>query len=359
MAWTTSLGDEIPAVWERLLDGETGLTPVPCALKLRNELAGAVATVSAQLPAAERLHTMARNTAGRAAEEAGSDGDTAFVVGTSFGSFLEDDPPEANAHLWADRLARELGLCQPAVVVSTACSAGTDAIAIGAEMVRAGVARRCLCGGVDVLTVAKRLNHSALGTMSPSTLRAFDVRHDGTLLGEGAAFLVLERADDAAAAPLAFVRGCGGANDATGMTAPDEAGGAVCLAIRRSLADAGIRADDVGCVNAHASGTVLNDMTERAALGDVFAGRGKPVVFGTKGNFGHSLGATGAIETVALILALREGCVPPVYGLERPDPEFPLPLAAGRPVACDARFGVNVTLGFGGLDTSLVVEGCR
>jgi 3-oxoacyl-[acyl-carrier-protein] synthase II len=140
------------------------------------------------------------------------------------------------------------------------------------------------------------------------------------------------------------------------MTAPDTTGVAVRYAIERSLADAGLAAHEIGIVNAHGSGTPLNDVTEREALRAAFPGPQQPVVFATKGNFGHTLGATGAIEAIALILALRHGEVPPVAGLEQPDPEFPLPLPCRQALRCKARYGLSLTLGFGGFDTSLAFE---
>ena len=114
-------------------------------------------------------------------------------------------------------------------------------------------------------------------------------------------------------------------------------------------------------INAHASGTPLNDQTEKEGLRRIFGSRpptaeGGAVVFGTKGNFGHSLGATGAIEAIALILALQSGIVPPVYGLEQPETDFPLRLVVQEPLAHDSRVGCSVTLGFGGFDTCLVFE---
>jgi 3-oxoacyl-[acyl-carrier-protein] synthase II len=112
----------------------------------------------------------------------------------------------------------------------------------------------------------------------------------------------------------------------------------------------------IGLINAHGSGTVMNDTTETNAFKALFTGDSGPLVFATKGNFGHTLGATGAIEAIALILALREGRVPPIHGLEQPLPEFSLPLAISQPVSCAARAGLSLTLGFGGFDTSLVFE---
>ena len=140
------------------------------------------------------------------------------------------------------------------------------------------------------------------------------------------------------------------------MAAADMTGLSAGYAIRRSLADAGLPAEAIGLVNAHGSGTVMNDTTEHHAFSQVFPGPERPLVFATKGNFGHSLGATGAIEAIALILALRTGQVPPIAGLEEPLPDFTLPLPIGNPVSCTARVGLSLTLGFGGFDTSLVFE---
>jgi 3-oxoacyl-[acyl-carrier-protein] synthase II len=379
MAWTTALGDDLDAVWQRLLAGEPGFVPVPYAGRLRNDLAATVPSVPLDLPAAERMTRMGLPALRRALAGAGRDAadpDLKLVLGTSLGAFLEDEATPL--HAWADDLARAVGAASPPVSVSTACSSGADAILVGAELIRAGVARACVCGGVDVVTTSKRLAHSALGTMSPTILRAFDARHDGTLIGEGAAFLVLEA--EPKRAPLGWLRGAGAANDASGMTTPDADGRGARYAVERSLADAGLSADVIDVVNAHGSGTQLNDATEALAFRALFvqssmglrpaepgstpypagAARGdRPVVFGTKGNFGHSLGATGAIEAIALLLALRAGQVPPVAGLEEPDPAFPLPLPRGAPTPTCGRFGLSLTLGFGGFDTSLVFEVAR
>jgi 3-oxoacyl-[acyl-carrier-protein] synthase II len=362
-AWSTPLGDDLDAVWRKLCAAETGLVPVPHPGRLRNELAGAVPSVPLDAPAAERMTTIGLPPLQRVLAQAGCDPaqtDVLLVLGTSLGAFLEGEPESAPLHAWADALGRAVGAAQPPVSLSTACSSGSDAILVGAELIRAGVARVAVCGGVDVLTLSKRLAHSALGSMSPTMLRAFDVRHDGTLLGEGAGFVVLEAAP-ADGAALAWLRGIGSANDAAGMTTPDAAGLGARYALQRSLTDAGLAPDEIGIVNAHGSGTPLNDATEAMAFRDVFGGADRanadqPVVFATKGNFGHSLGATGVLEAIAVLLALRSGEVPPVFGLEQPDPALHFPLPQGGPRRHDARFGLSVTLGFGGFDTSLVFE---
>jgi 3-oxoacyl-[acyl-carrier-protein] synthase II len=307
------------------------------------------------------MHLLAKTSLDAAMASAGvapGDPQVRLVVGTSLGSYLEERSQRQSLYDWAKALGRSAGITTQPLAVSTACSSGADAILLGAELIRSGQARCCICGGVDVLTVSKRLAHSSMGTMSPTMLRAFDTRHDGTLLGEGAAFVVLQAAEDVTQ-PLAYLRGVGAANDATGMTVPDAEGMGGRLAVERSLADAELSPDDIGLINAHGSGTELNDASERACFAQVFTGPSKPLVFATKGNFGHSLGATGAIEAVALLLALRSQRVPPIFDLEYPNPDFPLPLAYPHEVPCAARIGLSLTLGFGGFDTSLVFEVAR
>jgi 3-oxoacyl-[acyl-carrier-protein] synthase II len=356
MAWLTALGDDLESVWQALLAGQSGLRPVPFAGRIRNDLAAPVANGDSA-PAA-RLVKMASQTIRRALASAGrapEDPDVQLVLGTSLGAFLDDDESRDSLSGWAHAVARELGSVRQPIVVSTACSAGSDAIIVGAELIRAGAAKCCVCGGADVLTDSKRLAHSALSTMSPTFLRAFDVRHDGTLLGEGAGFMVLE-AEPKDRESLAIFSGGGSANDATGMTVADMTGLSARYAMERSLADAGISPPMIGIINAHGSGTQMSDTTECRAFGDLFSADIRPLVFATKGNFGHTLGATGAIEAIAVILALRAGQAPPIPGLEQPLPEFPLPLACGKSTECKARAGLSLTLGFGGFDTSLVFE---
>jgi 3-oxoacyl-[acyl-carrier-protein] synthase II len=359
MAWLTALGDDLDLVWRALREGRSGLRPVPFSGRLRNELVAEA--MDSAVPPPERLVKMACQTIRQALLSAGreaSDPDVQLVISTSLGAMLDDAESRKSLSAWAVSVAQELGSVAPPIVVSTACSSSSDAIMIGAELIRAGVAKCCVCGGADVLTPAKRLGHSALGTMSPTQLRAFDVRHDGTLLGEGAGFMVLEP-ESPRREPIAILRGTGSANDATGMTVADMTGLSAKYAMERSLADADLPASAIGLVNAHGSGTIMNDTTECNAFSTLFRGPDRPVAFATKGNFGHTLGATGAIGAIALVLALRAGEVPPVHGLQEPLPEFPLTLPVSDPVSCDARVGLSLTLGFGGFDTSLIFEVAR
>jgi len=366
MAWSTALGTKLDEVWSRLLAGETGLREAPSEHDLRNLLVAPVDWPPAELDHRERQVALAAETAARALDDAGLDGagqgGVVAVVGTSYGAHLDDDGADG-LHQWAVDAAARVGLTSAPVSVSTACSSGSDAILVGSHLITSGVADVCVCGGADILTPAKRLGHSALGTMSPTRLRAFDARADGTLLGEGAGFLVLENAASArrrGVGVYATLRGAGSANDAAGLTAPDPSGESVLLAVCRSLAAAGLRPADVAVVNAHGSGTPTNDAVEARSLDRAF-GRSaelhngqRPVVFATKGALGHSLGATGAIEAIALVLALRDRQVPAVPDLVQPREGVTVPVAAGGTCAIGPGVGLSITLGFGGFNTSLV-----
>ncbi|MFI2211582.1 beta-ketoacyl-[acyl-carrier-protein] synthase family protein [Streptomyces sp. NPDC020141] len=358
VAWDTPLGRDQETVWDRLCAGESGLADLASPHRLRNTAAALAESLPYADPAADRQRALAARTLAAAFDDAGlaaSDPEVGLVLGTSFGASLDESEP--TLHAWADDAAADVGHPGRPVCVMTACSAGSDAIAVAHALVRSGRRRVCVAGGVDVVTEAKRLGHSALGTMSPTGSRAFDRAHDGMLLGEGAGFVVVEHPDSAkrrGARVHARLRGTGAANEAAGLTAPDPTGGAVVRAVRRCLASAGLAPADVALVNAHGTGTALNDAAEARGLLELFGADG-PSVFATKGAFGHSLGATGAVEAVATVLALRHRRIPPIVGLR--DPASPLRLASGsaRPVGPGA--GLSLTLGFGGFNTCLLFEG--
>ncbi|RJY21484.1 beta-ketoacyl-[acyl-carrier-protein] synthase family protein, partial [Pseudomonas syringae pv. actinidiae] len=161
-------------------------------------------------------------------------------------------------------------------------------------------------------------------------------------------------------AAYGILAGAGSANDAVSAVAPDLSGDCLALAVRRALCDAGLTAHEVGCISTHGTGTRLNDEVETKTYSDLFASSPRlPLLFGTKGAFGHTLGATGALEAISLLLALGNQQVPPIVGLENPLTEIALPLAMPTALACPAEVGISVTLGFGGFDTCLVFQRAR
>ncbi|MGW5688849.1 beta-ketoacyl synthase N-terminal-like domain-containing protein [Nonomuraea sp. NPDC003754] len=353
MAWTTPLGDGLDEVWRRLCAGATGVVPVGSPHRLRTSLAGQVPCPPyVSVAPEERQIALAVRTLAEAFAEAGvavDDPSVTLVLGTSFGGQLDaEEEPERH---WTQEVARRLGHPRTALCVTTACSAGADSLLVAEALLRSGRAGICVAGGADVLSEAKRLGHSALGTMSRTGLRAFDAGHDGMVLGEGAGFLVLELEETARARGariLARLDGVGSANDATGLTAPDPTGDSVVAAVRRCPGGTG----DVAVVCAHGTGTPVNDQVEATSLHELFAGsESDPVVFGTKGALGHSLGATGAIEAIATILALRHRATPPLAGLDSPMPGFTLRLADGTAQELHGGAGLSLTLGFGGFNT--------
>ncbi|REF00408.1 beta-ketoacyl-[acyl-carrier-protein] synthase family protein [Thermomonospora umbrina] len=353
MAWSTPLGRDLAEVWDRLCAGETGVTVVPSRHRLRADLAATLADPPYGRKPGERMVDLATEVLSEAAAGLDlSDPRIGLVLGTSFGALLETDDPAD----WCREVARRVGAAHPPVMVSTACSTGTDTLLAAQALMRSGRLRACVTGAVDILTEAKRLGHSVLATMSPTALRAFDSDHDGTMLGEGAAFLVLESASSARARGArvhATLRGSGSANDAYGLTAPDPTGSSVITTLRRCLAAAGLSPDQVAVVSAHGTGTPLNDEVEARSLAEFFGVSG-PVVFATKGALGHSLGATGAIEAIGTILALKQRRVPPVANLTDPVPSLNLPGDKGA--AIKGGIGLSLTLGFGGFNTCLAFE---
>ena len=360
IGWVTPLGDDVLCAWNSLMLGKDAFVEIPSRHKLRNNLCAVVPEISYDLPVTDRLLYMTVTAAEKALHNAcldRCDKKIVSVIGTSFADCLDNRSKQETLFAsLASQTKQALQLYRSPIFVSTACSSGSDALAVGFDLLCAGAAEVCLCGGIDVLTELKRLGHSSLGTMSPTRLRAFDKRHDGTLLGEGAAFVVIERRETHADSPiLGRILGYGAANDAASMAAPssDATGGR--LAVKRALDLSGITQDEVAAFCAHGSGTVLNDETEKAILNDIFSSNQELKVFATKGSLGHSLGATGAIQAIALLMALRTGMAPPIAGLEEKDPAIIPAVVNGQSAELKGNIGLSLTLGFGGFNTCLAV----
>ena len=237
-----------------------------------------------------------------------------------------------------------------------ACSSSAAAIAGVMDLIATGVVEIGLAGGVDTLTRLCFMGFNALKLLDTLPCRPFARDRRGMSLGEGAAVLVLEsrRHAEARGAPVrAGVAGCGMTSDAFHPTAPPaDAEGAV-RAMREALARARLTPADIAYVNAHGTGTVQNDRAEAVALEHVF-GAGKVLVSSTKSLIGHTMGAAGAMEAVATILAMEAGLLPPTAHLTEPDPTIPFDCIANvpRPFACDC--AMSNSFGFGGQNVSLI-----
>lgn len=265
----------------------------------------------------------------------------------------------------AGSVCADLGARGPSLAVSTACASGTVAVGTAHQMLRANACDIAIAGGAESvlsrLMIASACRLKAVSTRRDDPLtacRPFDAGRDGFVVGEGAGVLVLERPEHArgrGAAVRALVRGYGASNDAYAAVAPHPDGVGVEQALRTALADADVAPDEVGHVNAHGTGTELNDLVEAGALNRTLGDR--PAVTSTKAMTGHTLGAAGAIETAFTVLALEQQLVPPTANLTLPDPRLPPGLDivrdAARPTAMTC--AVKTSMGFGGHNAALVL----
>ncbi len=254
----------------------------------------------------------------------------------------------------------------PIFGVMSACAAGGHAIGTATRLIQHGDADAVVTGGAEAaLTPLTRAAFAAMSALSPTGIsRPFDARRDGFVLAEGAAVLVLEDGDSARARGariLGVVRGYGTTGDAHHLTAPDADGKGGAKAIRAALRDAGVTPAEVAYVNAHGTSTPLNDRSETAALKLALGEFAAQIpVSSTKSAVGHSLGASGAVEAVATLLALRDRIAPPTLGWEQPEDGLDLDYVpdSARPLALDRPpIGISNSFGFGGHNVTLCLEG--
>ncbi|GAB2993809.1 beta-ketoacyl-ACP synthase II [Streptomyces pseudoechinosporeus] len=261
-------------------------------------------------------------------------------------------------------VALKFGLQGPSASIAAACATGTAAIGEAADWIRLGRADVVLAGGTDHAVTRVDLtgtaNSGALSTRNDTpeqASRPFDKDRDGFVMAEGAGVVVLEEAEHArrrGAPILAEVLGSGTSTDAYHATAPHPEATGALRAIHEALRDAGVTPADVDHFNAHGTGTLLNDRTEVLALRMVFGERATRIpVTAVKSMTGHMLGAAGAVEFVATVLAIQHGTIPPMINCDQPD-EPDLDLVRGAPRPWDTRVAVTTSFGFGGHNAVLV-----
>jgi 3-oxoacyl-[acyl-carrier-protein] synthase II len=264
-------------------------------------------------------------------------------------------------------VAIELGMHGPSLANSNSCASGSIAIGEAFRLVRDGRAAVMLAGGVEAplapLTFGSFALIKAMSTADDDPCRAsrpFDSHRDGFVMGEGAAMLVLEALDHATARGAevyAEVRGYAMTNDAHDMLAPLPSGEQAARAIQLAMADAGVEPADIDYVNAHASATPIGDRAEARAIEWALGEHATRVpVSGTKGLYGHPLGASGAIETAICALAVERGHLPGTTNLTRADADNPLNLIGPAGSRQQARVALNNAFGFGGINAALVLS---
>lgn len=389
------VGNNVATFWKNILDGVCGIdfiTSIPTEdlpVKIAGEIKDFVpADYGIEPPFARKqdkftLYAVAAayQAMQEAGLESGEDGNIdpfrlGVYVGSGIGGFatqiretekiLKDGPkwvsplfiPTMISNIAAGNIAIRNNACGPCLPVVTACATSTHAIGEAYRAIKHGYADAIITGGTEAaiiqLGVAGFANAKALSRAEDPKYASlpFSADRGGFVMAEGAAMLVLEEYDHAVkrgANIIAEVCGYGNTCDAHHVTAPRPDGATQSAAIRMALDEAGYTSEDELYINAHGTGTALNDLSETAAF-KIALGEDayKAHISSTKGSTGHMLGAAGAVEALASILALRDGIVPPTINLTNPDPELDLDYTPNRPVKADLTIAVSDSLGFGG-----------
>jgi len=391
---TTPLGGDVASTWDAMLAGRSGVSaltqewaaqlPVRIAAQLAVEPSEVLDRVKLRrLDRSEAIALIAAHQAWADAglKDAGLDPERLAV---SFGSGIggaqtllqQDDileasgPRRVSPHTVpmlmpngpAAYVGLELGAKAGVHSMASACATGAEALSLGLDIIRSGRADVVVAGGTEAvihpLPIAGFASMRAMSTRNDEPEKAsrpWDKGRDGFVLGEGAGALVLERADHAAArgaTVYARLAGAGITSDGYDIVQPHPQSEGGVRAMKKAIEDAGLTGVDVKHVNAHATSTPVGDMAEihgvRAAIGD------HPVLTATKSMSGHLLGAAGALESIATILAIRDSVVPPTINLDNPDDELSLDVAAHKARPLDIPAAINNSFGFGGHNVALI-----
>ena len=394
----TPLGTSVDAVWKRVCQGESGIGPIT-----RFDSTGYPACIAGEVRdfdaaryldkhdvrRSDRFCQLAIAASHEAANDAGLNtekgaGDrTGVYIGSAMGGLesietvhtvlMEKGPRRVSpmfpamllGNLAAGHVSMRLGATGPNNSSVTACAAGAHSIGEAFHTITRGAADVMIAGGTEAtitpLAISAFGNMRALSPESETPTgasRPFDRERDGFVMSEGAAVLVLEELQHAkrrGASIHAELVGYGSASDAHHITAPppDGAGAAACMAA--ALRDAGLSADAVDYVNAHATSTPVGDAAETMAIKSVFKDRAYSLpVSATKSMTGHMLGAAGAVESIFTVLALRCGVLPPTINYEHPDPSCDLDYVPNEAREASLRVAISNAFGFGGTNASLV-----
>lgn len=352
-----ALGEDRIALWDGIERGGTGISAVTRfdVTPFDAGLAALVRSGDRSGREAERMLAYARASAAEALDHAGITdyGNVALVLGTCNGV-----PLGSEIHGIGTAVVRAMRLGGPAIIVSTACASSAHALAMGAELVRRGIADMVLAGGADTVSREVFAGFHSLGLLSRTACAPFSTV-EGTTLGEGAAFMVLESeasVEQRSVTPVAEVMGYGMSADAFHDTTPDASGAGLARALGVALQDAGAPPESIGYYNAHGTGTVSNDAAEWRAVRRAFGPAATRMpISASKSFLGHTLGACGALEAVVTLMAMEHDMVPPTIGLVEPRRGSPTDLVIGsRPRPHSTRKAVSGSLGFGGLNAALV-----
>ena len=389
MGIISALGADLAANWSSLSQGKAGIAPVQLvdASKLRFQNGAEVREYdpakhfkSNQIDFLDRFAQFALIAARQALADSGLKitpelgRNMAVVTGSCVGGQTSQDTafvnlyqqnsprvhpliiPRTMANAGASHISMECGIYGPVYTISTACSSANHAIGNAFWMVRNGQVEAAITGGSEApFSMGLLKAWEAMRVVSPETCRPFSRDRKGLILGEGAGMLVLETMEKAMARGATIygeIVGFGMSSDAGHITAPTLQGPAA--AMRAALLDAGITLEQISYINAHGTGTQANDQTETRAIREVFGQHAERLaVSSTKSMHGHTLGAAGALEAVATVMAMREKLIPPTANFTTPDPECDLDVVPNQARHAEIEYALSNSFAFGGLNAVL------
>ena len=396
MGCVTPLGNDLPTTWRNLVDGKNGIGPITKfdTTDFKAKLAAEVRDFDPKLymEKPQILHSdlyaqLAMAAAVQAMEDSGIAGTVpgermGVYIGTGIGGIqtfetehsklLNKGPrrvsayfiPMMIANIASSMIAIRYGCMGPAMPAVTACASGSNAIGEALRVVRHGYADAMICGGAEAtvtpLAAAGFCNMQALSTSEDPDAASlpFDARRGGFVMGEGSGVLILEEYEHAKARGAKIygeICGYGSTNDAYHITAPHPEGVGGAKAMADALREAGYTGDELVYVNAHGTGTHLNDAIETMALKKAFGEElaRKLLISSTKSMTGHMLGAAGAVEAIVSLKALEDGVVPPTINLREADPACDLDYVPGTARTAPVTLALSNSLGFGGHNACL------
>jgi len=391
MGCITSLGKDIDAFWNALLRGEQGASVLQevrpgdltftHAAQVDNFIPESYLS-SEILKISERSSQFALVSAQQAIRQAGwknNPSNAATIFGCSAGGRTVEEPETAKLYLSGARvhpltvprsmassgtalIAMQHGFHGPAFTLNTACASGAHAVGNAFHMVRSSAVDVAITGGHEApLTYGFLKAWDSLRVVSKTWCRPFAADRDGMSLGEGAAILILEsfeHASQRSAEILGEIVGFGMSCDAAHMTQPNGLG--ATRAMQAALRDARANPNQIGYINAHGTGTQANDDIEAKAIREVFGDCANSLpVSSTKAAHGHAIGASGAIEALATILALRDKKAPPTAGASEADSSLRLDIVSGEPRDIKEQFAISNSFAFGGMNAVLVFRSIR
>ena len=382
----SALGANRQDFWSRLEAGTSGIRPIESVdrsllkILIGAEVAGFDAAQHFSAKEIDQIDPFALYALTAAAEAIADSGvklteelkqRTAIITGCGLGGKVTEDQgfrdlyadhkprfhpftiPRAMTSAGTSQISMRFGFTGPSFTVSTACSSANHALGQAFWMVRSGAAEMAIAGGSEApFTLGVLKAWEGMRVMAPDTCRPFSKGRLGLVLGAGAGMLILEpweRAQARGARIYAELAGCGMTADAHHITMPSESGAARAMSM--AMADAGLSAEEVGYINAHGTGTQANDSTEAKAIRAVFSV--PPPTSSTKSMHGHAMGAAGALEAAATVLAIYHGTLPPTANFTTPDPECDLDVIPNASRVRQVGAALSNSFAFGGLNSVL------